>query len=105
MRALVTITSAGCDEASAANAAETISSSAVVTIARARFVRLGAAGEDARRTAAETAALQCDCGTCAVQSGGLGRFLVSIFCAQNVGGVLTHNSQVSLRPGFFQCCG
>lgn len=24
---------------------------------------------------------------------------------QNVGGVLTHNSQVSVRPGFFQLCG
>jgi|HubBroStandDraft_1064217.scaffolds.fasta_scaffold13530_3 hypothetical protein len=24
---------------------------------------------------------------------------------QKVGGVLTHNSQVSLRPGFFQRCG
>jgi hypothetical protein len=30
---------------------------------------------------------------------------VMICRTQNVGGVFTHNSQVSLRPGFFQRCG
>src|SRR5450755_3459792 len=98
MRALVTITSAGCAAASAANAAEAISSNAVVTIARARFGELDAAGEDARRTAAETAALH----ETALQWILLRWFMINVLRTQNVGGVLTHNSQVSLRPGFSQ---